>query len=113
MNGTLEPLTEAIHEHLAGWRPENHQDANEFFKTGLPSMFEALGAALSSLSESLASERPLDPAVTDTINEMGSVTGSYADVARELGPLYDSAHEKEIERIENPRPGEEMWDVRA
>ena len=108
----MEPLTEAITEHLGGWMPESHTEAEEFFQNGLPSVFEALGEALARLSQTLPGEKPLDNSLTETLGEMGSTIGGFADVAREMHPLYRSAHETEINRLENPRPGEEMWDVR-
>lgn len=109
----MEPLTDAITEHLGSWSPESHADAEDFFQHGLPGVFEALGQALGRLSQTLPGEKPLDSSLSEVLGEMGSTTGGFAEVARELYPLYRSAHEREIDRIENPRPGEGMWDVSA
>ncbi|MFJ8628943.1 hypothetical protein ACIRD3_39685, partial [Kitasatospora sp. NPDC093550] len=56
-------------------------------------------------------EAPLDPAVTDSLMEVYGLLVKAADAASEVAEVFKKKHEPEIQRLEDPRVGEEMWDV--
>jgi len=106
----LEPIDEAVTQHLAGWTPETSVDMINMFETAMPAMLENLGAAFATLSDRTSSDMPLDPIVGEHMGELSSAAHSMADVARELAVSFRRKHEVEINRIENPRPAESTWD---
>jgi hypothetical protein len=53
----------------------------------------------------------VDPAVTERLREIAATVSGMSDFAGEAHAIHRVAHAKELERIEDPRPGERMWDV--
>jgi hypothetical protein len=106
----LEPISEAQDEHLGGWMPETAGDMIRFFETEMPAMFENLGKNLSTLSDRTSSDMPIDPVVGEHMADLASTANAMADVAREMAQSFRRRHEVEIDRIENPRAAEHVWD---
>lgn len=106
----LEPIDEAVSQHLANWAPENAGEMIRMFETEIPGMLENLGQAFSTLGDRTSSDMPLDPVVGEHMGEISSAMHGAADVAREMAQSFRKAHEVEIDRIENPRANEHAWD---
>lgn len=106
----LEAVDEAVTQHLAGWAPETAVDMINMFEKEMPGMLENLGAAFATLGDRTSSDMPLDPIVGEHMGELASAAHSMADVARELASSFRQKHEVEINRIENPRAAENVWD---
>jgi len=106
----LEPIDEAVSQHLANWQPEDAGEMIRMFETEIPGMLENLGAAFSVLGDRTSSDMPLDQVVGEHMGEISSVMHGAADVAREMAQSFRKAHEVEIARIENPRANENAWD---
>ncbi|WP_026120845.1 hypothetical protein [Nocardiopsis potens] len=100
---------------------ELRQAIGEFSGMGMREYEEGLGeisGVLSELSRGVAQmaqvneeEMPVDKAVLDYLGTIAEAAQGAADVAEELPGLYRAAHERELERLESPRAGEEKWDV--
>jgi hypothetical protein len=106
----IDAATEAIDQHVGGYEPENAIDLGLFLQA-LPELFESLGSALSHVADTLGDQFPIDPSVPERLREIASSASGLADHAGEVHSTHRSAHEKELERIENPRPNEKLWDV--
>jgi hypothetical protein len=112
MSGHIDAATEAIGEHIGTWAPDSAMDLDSFL-AGLPRLFEALAAAVAGVAERLGSDFPVDPAVPEHLDEIAATVAGMGEFAAEAHAIHRVAHAAEMERIENPRPHEELWDVVA
>ncbi|HUC59998.1 MAG TPA: hypothetical protein VMA95_21540 [Streptosporangiaceae bacterium] len=110
MSGQIDAAAEAIGEYVGGWEPESALELDSFL-AGLPGLFEALAAAVGGVAERLGAEFPVDPSVTEHLAEIAATVAGMGDFAAEAHAIHRQAHAAEMERIENPRPHEELWDV--
>jgi len=110
VNGHIGAATEAVSEYIGAWAPENALDLDSFLG-GLPGLFEALAAAVAGVAERLGSEFPVHPSVPDHLQEIAATAAGMSEFAAEAHAIHRTAHAAEMDRIENPRPNEELWDV--
>jgi hypothetical protein len=101
---------EAIEEHIGGFEPENMNDFGEFLRQ-LPQIYQALASGLATIADRFGGEYPINPAVVDHLHEMASGAAGQQEYAGEAHQLFATTHAEEIERLENPRPNEQLWDV--
>ena len=110
ISGQIDAAAEAITEYVGGWEPESAMDLDSFL-AALPGLFEALAAAMASVAERLGSEFPVHPSVPEHLEEIAATVAGMGEFAAEAHAIHRIAHAAEMERIENPRPHEELWDV--
>ena len=110
MSSAVDAASDAIEENIGGFEPGNIGDLGSFL-AGLPRLHEALASAYQRVADRFADDLPLDPAVAEHIRELASQAAAQQDYAAETLGLFRSLHEQELERIENPRPNEKLWDV--
>jgi hypothetical protein len=72
-----------------------------------------VAAAVTLLASKASSEFPLNPAVGEQLAQVGAGMARAAAAADEIGPLIRKLHTADLERLEKPRAGEHMWDVRT
>jgi hypothetical protein len=101
---------EAIRDNIGGFNPANATQLDNFLLE-LPQLFEETAKALADLASRFESELPIHPSVAEHIKELAAVSGGAAEYAEEGYALHRTAHDRELDRIENPRPHEEVWDV--
>lgn len=82
--------------------------------------FESLPETLGLIAETFAvvagrcsEEMPLDPAVGDALIDVNKGLLAAVDSAGEVSRVFATAHENDIRRHVDPRPGEEAWDTTA
>lgn len=102
---------EAVREHLEGWEPENGEQFDQFVSE-LPRLFDAIGMAFHHVGDKMGSDYPIDPNVTAHLQELGAHVAAMSSMAEETYRIHRQQHETEMRRIEDPRPGEPLWDVR-
>jgi hypothetical protein len=107
---SVDAATEAVSEHIGTWEPENALDLDSFLSS-LPRLFETLAAAVSSVADRLGSEFPVHPSVSEHLQEIAATAAGMGEFAGEAHAIHRTAHANELERIENPRPNERLWDV--
>ena len=110
MGHHIDAVAEAVEQHIGSWEPENAFDLDTFL-AGLPALFESVSGAIGHVASRLGDEFPVDPAVTERLREIAATVSGMSDFAGEAHAIHRVAHAKELERIEDPRPGERMWDV--
>ena len=111
MTATIEPVVDAMHQFVGGFHPDNGDDL-EAFAADFGRLFTEAGAAIGNLASRLGSDFPVDARVVQAYEEMASTMAALSDLAADAYRVHREVHAKELERIEAPRPGEEMWDVR-
>ena len=106
----INAAVEAIRDHLGGFTAHS---AGEFvaYVSDLHLVLEELALALGQANGRLADDDPLDPRVIEHLDEVRAMLSPVAEHAREAGPLLRAVHEADLQRLENPRPGEQQWDV--
>jgi len=110
MASPIAPATEAVEEGFNGFDPENVTDMREFF-ADMPEFFSTLATSVNTLADKFGDDLPLDPALADHVREMVGVIAGLADHSTELGSMFEKVHEPELSRVDDPRPGEEKFDV--
>ncbi len=106
----VEAAAEAVQQHIGGFTPESAAELDTFLHD-LPTLFERTAEALAQVADRFGSDLPVDPSVHEHLRELAAVSAGNAEFAEEAWSLHRTAHDRELERIENPRPGEELWDV--
>jgi hypothetical protein len=106
----IDAATEAVSESIGSWAPENALDLDAFL-AGLPRLFEAVAFSLARFAERLGSEFPVHPSVPEHLQEIAATVAGMGEFAGEAHAIHRTAHAAEMERIENPRPNERLWDV--
>lgn len=110
MSSHIDAATEAVSEYIGAWAPESALDLDSFL-SGLPRLFDTLAAAVSGVAERLTAEFPIHPSVPEHLEEIAATVAGMSEFAAEAHAIHLVAHAAEMERIENPRPNEELWDV--
>lgn len=110
MTSPISAATEAVSEGFGNYEPENVADLRGFF-TDMPKFFGELASSVTALADRFDEELPLHPAIAEHVREMVSVIAGLGDHAEELQGMFESAHEKELQRIDSPRSNEEFLDV--
>jgi hypothetical protein len=106
----IEAAAEATQQHIGGFEPENAADLDHFL-SALPDYFSAVGNAFHNVADTLADRYPVEAVVVERLREIGATISAMSDFSGEAHAAHRAAHEKELDRIENPRPGEALWDV--
>ena len=112
MSSPIAAVTDAVNTHIGGFQPENGEDLDRFLGD-LGQFFDDLGSNFIHLADRLGSDFPVNPAVIEAIRELGANAAAQSGVATETYVSHRKEHETEMKRYEEPRPGEEMWDVRG
>ncbi|MEU4583690.1 hypothetical protein AB0F92_16620 [Kitasatospora aureofaciens] len=77
----------------------------------MPQGLESIANTFRVLAERSDEEFPLDKVVGEALNEVYTLLMTAVSAAEEVGKAFRSAHEEDISRHENPRNGEEKWDI--
>lgn len=110
MSSSIDAATEAIDQHIGSWEPQTAVELDEFL-SGLPRLVESMSTSLAQVADKLGEQFPVEASVTQMIREIAAHIGGMTDMAGEAHTVHRGAHEKELERIENPRNNEQLWDV--
>jgi hypothetical protein len=103
-------VQEAVDQHIGQWDPDEAADIEEFF-AGLPDFWRNQGQTFMQLADRMGSELPIAASVRDLVSEVGAACTTIGEHAEETYSAHRTEHETELERVENPRPGEEKWNV--
>lgn len=106
----IEAAAEAVQQHIGGFEPENAADLERFLSE-LPGYFDSVANAFRNVADTLSDRYPVEAVVTERLREIGATIGGMSEFSGEAHAAHRAVHEKELARIENPRPGESLWDV--
>lgn len=110
MSSPIAAVTDAVNTHIGGFHPEHGEELDRFMGD-LSGFFDDLGSNLIHLADRLGSDFPVNGAVIEAIRELGANAAAQSGVAGEVYATHRKEHDTEMKRIEEPRPGEEMWDI--
>lgn len=106
----IEAAAEATEQNIGGFEPENAADL-DLFLSALPGYFSSVAGAFQNVADTLADRYPVEAVVVERLREIGATIAGMSDFSGEAHAAHRAAHESELSRIENPRPGETLWDV--
>jgi hypothetical protein len=94
------------------YQPQGMLQVGQDF-AGLEEALRIHAEALRTTVENADANWPLAPQIVDLMGQIHSLQLKAADLASELQPAFRQLHDVDIARLENPRTGEQMWDVTA
>ena len=110
------PVTRAAGEGtepIARFDPADGEELMDFMD-GLPDdYFEQKAGHLRILADRMASEMPVEAPFAHVMQQLAQVEYRAAEAAREALQTFYREHEREIQRIREPRPGERKWNTRV
>lgn len=77
----------------------------------LPDALRAIGDSLRIWGQKVEGEFPVDPRVIELVKAAVSIQYKVAAAVEEAPAVFRRIHESDIQRLENPRVGEDKWDV--
>ena len=110
MSGPISAAAEEVTSAMAGFDPANLKELEGIFPD-LKELFDGLATGIRGLSAKYGDELPVKPVVAEAIAEIAATCAGLSAATEEAHGTFRSAHADEIERIENPRPNEQVWDT--
>lgn len=105
------PAAEAARA-AASYQPTGMMQVGQDF-AGLQEALELYAQAMKTTVENAHANQPLDPQIIEMMRQIHHLQLKAAELAGELQPAFRKLHHVDIQRIENGRTGERMWDVTA
>lgn len=109
MDPFAEP-TDAVTSAAARFEVTNAKGARDWFN-GAERFEEAQAAAWSLQAQKLTEGIPLDPDVAELAREVASSHSKSAELAGLASAAFDMCHREDMQKIDEPLPNEELWDI--
>lgn len=109
----IQAAVDGFRDAIGGYQlPENHAaaDVDDFFES-LPSLFEEFGDTVTGLAEKFRDDSPIERIVAEYLKEVAGGLTNMSEGAQETYTAWRQANAADIERVENPRPNEEAFNV--
>lgn len=105
-------IAEYVSDQAVKIRSHPHDEAMDavYFADMLPEDLKAVHDWLAAMA-SRVNEGPFDKTVKDEIHNLADATQKLLGVGEDLPKTIRSRHAEDIERHENPRPGEKQWNT--
>lgn len=110
MASPIANATEAVETDFGGYDPQDVDDLRGLFED-MPNFWETFNTAWTALASKVDSDLPVNPAVAEGVREMGALIAGLKDTADELLTQFQTSHEPDLQRQDEPRPAEELWNV--
>jgi hypothetical protein len=105
-----EAVQEALDAHIGNWEPDEAQEIEDFF-AGMGDFWRNQGQTWHHLAERMSSELPIAARVRELVDEVAASCTMVGDHADDTYNAHRTDHEGRLDRLENPMPGEETWNV--
>ncbi|WP_435058475.1 hypothetical protein [Streptomyces sp. bgisy060] len=107
----IEAVSEAFDFVTGQYEPESVESLTQHLDDFAP-MFENFAESLMRMAERLQDQYGVKPGVVDMLLEFGSACAGMTDMVQSVIEAWRIEQAEDIERHENPRPGEaEFWNV--
>lgn len=108
-SAAVQAVEDAAHHHLGSWVPENGEEFDAMLAAlpGLCGTFQTIFSTMAGTLHEHASEHPV-------VHEMEEAASSFQGMQDAFQHVYDVhrvEHEREMRRYEDPRQGEQTWNV--
>lgn len=107
MSTPTEVIVDAF-QQLAAFQPGSAREVEQFLERQ-QEMLNQIGQAYGVLSDRMRDGMPFAAPVADSVREIGVALASVGGIAQSAHQTLRVAHEADIRRYEDPRPGEDMW----
>jgi len=107
------PITRAAEDFskaVSTWQPEGPGDMIGTFD-GMPESMREMTSGVAGIVATMQDGMPTNPATKAAADEFLKMMSGLEPAAQELADMFRRDHQTEIDRVENPRPNEELWDV--
>lgn len=104
-------MAEEIEGAAAAYAPEGAMKVLALLES-MPDGLQSIAAAVNTIATASDERFPFDDAVADSLNSVYQQLLGAVQAMEEVGPAFRAAHAADIARHEEPRAGEEMWDVK-
>jgi hypothetical protein len=111
LGNRLEELSNDMTTAATGYTPDGMLQWERDIKR-LPAMLANVAQCLRAI-ESGAGNLPVNPAVIATLGSVAALQMSCSSAAADIHATFRAVHAAELERLENPRTNEHMWDAKA
>lgn len=102
-----EAIMEAF-QNMASFQPSSAREVEQWLQQQHETL-QAVVASYSILADRMRDEMPFAAPVADSVREIGIAIGAAGGIAQSAHQTLRVAHEADIRRYEDPRPGEDMW----
>jgi len=109
VNQHIQAAADAIYDHIGGAVFENMADFTNFVGS-VDVLLEAVYGALGTVNARFSDDEPVNPLVIDHLEELRALLRGPIEFAREGSAVFNAAHRDDLERLDQPRPGEEKMD---
>jgi len=96
---------------IARFDPQDGQELMDFMDSLPDDYFQTKADNVRILAERMAGEMPVEAPFVDVMRQLAAIEARAAENAREALGVFYREHEREIQRIKQPRPGERKWNV--
>lgn len=112
MHPAHQAVVDAFAEAIGNWQPpdEGAYDEYEEWFTSWQAMFSEMGYVVQGLADRFRTESPIE-AATDYLEDIATSLAGMGDSGSELYEAWRLGNGPDIERAENPRPGERQLNV--
>lgn len=109
---TMHPVVNQASESLAQLGAHSFESLVEIkdFVEAIPEMLGTLAEAMNAVAQNLESDTPANAAVSDDIAQLAAQLHGLSSASQEISTILVTGNEADFDRIESPRPGEEMAD---
>lgn len=110
-NTPFTALIEAM-SAAASWHPTNAKSVIAWYQ-GLADLERTHAAMLTAHGRAVTEEFYMDPAAGEFARALGDVFARYGESVDVAAGVFHRVHKDDIDRITEPRPHAEAWDISA
>lgn len=108
----FQSVIEACHQSAAAFDPENALRTIEWYES-LPQLVAALSEMLGAQGKKLVEHFYLYPTAGEFAEALGGKFLAYTGPCEDARAAFEAAHAEDLERIRNPKPNQQKWDILA
>lgn len=94
------------------WQPRGMLPVVEEYHD-LPKTLEYMRATVGAVMDKSMKRFPVDQAIAQQIGKIVECLDTAAAMSRKIPEAVETIHKKDLDRLRNPRQGEQMWDLSA
>lgn len=97
-------------DRLSSWSADNPDEMRNTLKV-FPEELGDLASGIRAMARSLEEEHPFGQSVPEAYHQVANMIDAAAGLAGEAPAAFEKENEKDLDRHDAPRPGEQKWNV--